>query len=136
MPFACYLYGMKIYTKTGDKGQTSLIGGTRIPKFHLRIECYGTVDELNSYIGLIRDQDIDQRRFKVSYIDPQGPAAKTELKVGDVIISVDGYDVTGARFVDGWTLMRAPPGTALKLGLARDTTMKLVLAEPIVTCWG
>ena len=49
---------MKIYTKTGDKGLTSLIGGTRVPKYHLRIESYGTVDELNSYIGLIRDQDI------------------------------------------------------------------------------
>jgi len=49
---------MKIYTKTGDKGETSLIGGTRVPKFHLRIESYGTVDELNSYIGLIQCQDI------------------------------------------------------------------------------
>src|SRR6202000_2863502 len=49
---------MKIYTKTGDKGYTSLIGGTRVPKHHIRIESYGTVDELNSYIGLIRDQDI------------------------------------------------------------------------------
>ncbi|HVV55810.1 MAG TPA: cob(I)yrinic acid a,c-diamide adenosyltransferase [Mucilaginibacter sp.] len=49
---------MKIYTKTGDKGLTSLIGGTRVPKHHLRIESYGTVDELNSWIGLIRDQDI------------------------------------------------------------------------------
>jgi len=46
---------MKIYTKTGDKGTTSLIGGTRVPKHHLRIETYGTVDELNSYIGMIRD---------------------------------------------------------------------------------
>lgn len=51
---------MKIYTKTGDKGQTSLIGGTRVPKHHIRIEAYGTVDELNSYIGLIRDQQIDE----------------------------------------------------------------------------
>lgn len=50
---------MKIYTKTGDKGKTSLFGGTRVPKYHLRIEAYGTVDELNSYIGLIRDQKID-----------------------------------------------------------------------------
>jgi cob(I)alamin adenosyltransferase len=49
---------MKIYTKTGDKGATSLIGGTRVPKHHIRIESYGTVDELNSYIGLISDQDI------------------------------------------------------------------------------
>jgi ATP:cob(I)alamin adenosyltransferase len=44
----------KIYTKTGDKGQTSLIGGVRVPKYHLRIESYGTVDELNSYIGLVK----------------------------------------------------------------------------------
>lgn len=51
---------MKIYTKTGDNGLTSLFGGTRVPKHHLRIEAYGTVDELNSYIGLIRDQEIEQ----------------------------------------------------------------------------
>jgi cob(I)alamin adenosyltransferase len=49
---------MKIYTKTGDKGFTSLIGGTRVAKHHIRIDSYGTVDELNSYIGLISDQDI------------------------------------------------------------------------------
>ena len=49
---------MKIYTKTGDKGTTALFGGTRVPKDHIRIESYGTVDELNSYIGLIRDQEI------------------------------------------------------------------------------
>src|ERR1700759_594593 len=47
---------MKIYTKTGDKGSTSLIGGTKVPKSHLRIESYGTVDELNSFIGLLNDQ--------------------------------------------------------------------------------
>ncbi|WP_291274309.1 cob(I)yrinic acid a,c-diamide adenosyltransferase [Flavobacterium sp.] len=50
---------MKVYTKTGDKGTTSLFGGARVPKHHLRIESYGTIDELNSYIGLIRDQDIN-----------------------------------------------------------------------------
>jgi len=52
---------MKIYTKTGDKGTTSLFGGTRVPKHHIRIESYGTVDELNSYIGLLRDQDTDEQ---------------------------------------------------------------------------
>ena len=52
---------MKIYTKTGDKGTTSLYGGTRVPKYNLRIEAYGTADELNSFIGLIRDQNIDDR---------------------------------------------------------------------------
>lgn len=51
---------MKVYTKTGDKGTTALFGGTRVPKHHIRIECYGTVDELNSYIGLIRDQEMNQ----------------------------------------------------------------------------
>lgn len=45
----------KIYTKTGDKGTTALIGGTRIPKSHIRIEAYGTVDELNSYLGILAD---------------------------------------------------------------------------------
>lgn len=51
----------KIYTKTGDKGETSLIGGTRVPKYHDRIEAYGTIDELISYLGLIRDQKINDR---------------------------------------------------------------------------
>ena len=50
---------MKIYTKTGDKGTTALFGGTRVPKHHIRIESYGTIDELNSHLGLIRDQDIN-----------------------------------------------------------------------------
>jgi cob(I)alamin adenosyltransferase len=50
---------MKIYTKKGDKGTTSLIGGTKVPKHHIRIEAYGTVDELNSWIGLVRDQQIE-----------------------------------------------------------------------------
>jgi cob(I)alamin adenosyltransferase len=45
----------KIYTKTGDKGETGLFGGARVPKSHIRVETYGTVDELNSYIGLLSD---------------------------------------------------------------------------------
>jgi len=51
---------MKIYTKKGDAGQTSLIGGTRVPKHHVRIEAYGTVDELNSWIGVLRDHSADE----------------------------------------------------------------------------
>lgn len=50
---------MKIYTKTGDQGTTALFGGTRVPKHHIRIESYGTVDELNSNIGLLRDQQME-----------------------------------------------------------------------------
>lgn len=56
---------MKIYTKTGDKGETSLIGGTRVPKHHIRIEAYGTIDELNSYIGLVRDHITDKNTFEL-----------------------------------------------------------------------
>jgi cob(I)alamin adenosyltransferase len=53
---------MKIYTKTGDKGSTSLLGGTRVSKAHLRIDSYGTVDELNAWIGMLRDQEVNQSR--------------------------------------------------------------------------
>lgn len=53
---------MKIYTKTGDSGTTSLLGGARVSKAHIRIEAYGTVDELNSYIGLLRDQEVNDPR--------------------------------------------------------------------------
>ena len=56
---------MKVYTKTGDSGTTALFGGTRVSKHHIRIESYGTVDELNSHIGLIRDQDISDLYKKV-----------------------------------------------------------------------
>ena len=56
------IYNMKVYTKTGDNGTTSLIGGTRLSKSHVRIEAYGTVDELNSYIGLLRDQPVNELR--------------------------------------------------------------------------
>lgn len=53
---------MKIYTKTGDQGITSLLGGVRVPKSDLRIDAYGTIDELNSYLGLLRDQKVNQKR--------------------------------------------------------------------------
>ncbi|MBC6365301.1 cob(I)yrinic acid a,c-diamide adenosyltransferase [Algoriphagus sp. AK58] len=53
---------MKIYTKTGDQGITSLLGGVRVPKSDLRIDAYGTIDELNSYLGLLRDQEVNKKR--------------------------------------------------------------------------
>jgi cob(I)alamin adenosyltransferase len=56
---------MKVYTKTGDTGTTALFGGTRVSKHHIRIESYGTVDELNSHIGLIRDQEINSHYKEV-----------------------------------------------------------------------
>lgn len=58
----------KVYTKTGDSGTTGLIGGTRVPKYHLRLEAYGTVDELNSYIGLIASSNIDSHSRDVLVI--------------------------------------------------------------------
>jgi cob(I)alamin adenosyltransferase len=60
----------KIYTKTGDSGSTSLIGGTKVPKSDLRIDTYGTVDELNSWIGLINDQ-LNSEEFKNELRDIQ-----------------------------------------------------------------
>jgi cob(I)alamin adenosyltransferase len=55
----------RIYTRTGDKGTTSLIGGTKVPKSHLRIEAYGTIDELNSHIGSDREQITDEGTKKI-----------------------------------------------------------------------
>lgn len=62
----------KIYTRTGDKGTTSLIGGTKVPKSHLRIESYGTIDELNSFIGLLRDQ--------LALLAPSGEPASAPIR--------------------------------------------------------
>ena len=73
---------MKIYTKTGDKGQTGLFGGKRVAKSHPRIEAYGTVDELNSYIGLIRFKDIQSH-----YQDVLGKAQNTLFDLGSILAS-------------------------------------------------
>ena len=76
---------IKIYTKTGDKGTTSLIGGTKVPKNDIRIETYGTVDELNSWIGLINDQLND-------------PVFKNELKeVQDRLFTIGSSLATDAE---------------------------------------
>lgn len=55
---------MKIYTKTGDEGYTALFGGTRVSKADLRINTYGTIDELNSYLGLLRDQEVNKNKLE------------------------------------------------------------------------
>jgi cob(I)alamin adenosyltransferase len=63
---------MKIYTRTGDDGSTSLAGGRRVPKYHLRIDAYGSVDELISWMGLLRDfRENDPRRDILIYIQDQ-----------------------------------------------------------------
>jgi cob(I)alamin adenosyltransferase len=86
---------MKIYTKTGDKGLTSLIGGVRVPKHHIRIESYGTVDELNSYLGLVKDvyqeahsastlSEIQDRLFTIGSHLASAPE-KAKMKVPDLL---------------------------------------------------
>lgn len=99
---------IRIYTKTGDKGETSLIGGTRVPKHHIRIEAYGTVDELNSHIGLVRDLitdkhkqfkllvEIQDRLFTMGSIlaaDPEKNKMKLpELYENDVVVLEEAID--------------------------------------------
>ena len=85
----------KIYTKTGDKGTTTLIGGTKVPKSHLRIEAYGTVDELNSFIGLVSDyqtdphtkkslNEIQDRLFTIGSSLACDPDKEPKLKIPDL----------------------------------------------------
>ena len=85
----------KIYTKTGDKGSTSLIGGLRVPKNHIRIEAYGTVDELNSYLGMVNDmagnatisewlREIQDRLFTVGSVLATNPDKEVKMKLPDV----------------------------------------------------
>jgi cob(I)alamin adenosyltransferase len=88
----------KIYTKTGDKGETGLFGGARVPKNHIRVEAYGTVDELNSYIGLLRDlvdtpqykavlKDIQDRLFNIGSVlasDPSKNMITPDIKLSDI----------------------------------------------------
>ena len=64
---------MKIYTKTGDKGITSLVGGTRVSKTHIRLEAYGTVDELNSNLGLLITYLLDGKRSEEHTSELQSP---------------------------------------------------------------
>jgi cob(I)alamin adenosyltransferase len=86
---------LKIYTKTGDKGTTSLIGGTKVLKSDLRIEAYGTVDELNSYTGLCRDlltdensravlQEVQDRLFTIGSSLACDPVKEPKMKIPDL----------------------------------------------------
>ncbi len=85
----------KIYTKTGDKGGTSLIGGVRVPKSHIRIDSYGTVDELNSYLGMVSDlganesisaaiREIQDRLFTIGSALATNPDGDVKMKLPDL----------------------------------------------------
>jgi len=101
---------MKIYTKTGDTGSTALFGGTRVKKYNLRIESYGTVDELNSYIGLIKDQDIsDINKSYLLKIQNElftlgamlaTPPEKETLKSGKQRLNIPKIDETSILFLE------------------------------------
>ncbi len=92
---------MKVYTKKGDTGTTQLIGGARVPKHHLRIACYGTVDELNAFTGMVCDQlqdplqqtllrEIQDRLFTIGSSLASDPAGThmilPDLKPGDLLV--------------------------------------------------
>ena len=100
----------KIYTKTGDTGETALFGGARVPKNHYRVEAYGTVDELNSYIGLLRDligtteyrmvlKEIQDRLFTVGAMlasDPSKAMMTPDVKVEDIELLENQIDTMEA----------------------------------------
>ncbi len=101
---------MKIYTKTGDNGTTALFGGTRVKKYNSRIESYGTVDELNSYLGLIKDQEISDEA-KASLLKIQNelftlgamlatPPEKETLKNGEERLNIPKIDDTSILFLE------------------------------------
>ena len=101
----------KIYTKTGDKGETSLFGGARVPKSHVRVEAYGTVDELNSYIGLLTDliitpqykavlKEIQDRLFTIGSIlatEPSKQMKTPDLKNEDIQLLENEIDTMDAE---------------------------------------
>lgn len=83
----------KVYTRTGDKGQTGLAGGQRVPKDHLRIEAYGTVDELNAVIGLTRSfaKDLPQKVSQAKRLDAELHRIQNRLfDVGAILATVPG----------------------------------------------
>jgi cob(I)alamin adenosyltransferase len=96
---------MKIYTKTGDQGTTSLFGGKRVSKADLRIDAYGTVDELNSFMGLIRDQDVNQKRK-------------------DVLVKIQN-----TLFIIGSTLATEPGNTKAKIPSLQEADIVLLEKE-------
>ena len=101
---------MKIYTKTGDQGKTSLYGGTRVKKSNLRIDAYGTVDELNSYIGLVKDQ-LEDKEVIIDLLRIQNklfalgamlatPLDKEKLKDGSDRLKIEKIEATEIQYLE------------------------------------
>lgn len=98
---------MKVYTKTGDQGTTALFGGKRVSKADLRIDAYGTVDELNSWIGLLRDQPVNQ-----------APARKALL-----------IEIQDRLFTMGSMLAAEPGNSKIKIPVLAETDVQLLEKE-------
>ena len=134
---------MKIYTKAGDLGSTSLIGGTRVPKSHIRIESYGTVDELNSFIGLLSDllthaeiktvlKEVQDRLFTVGSslaCDPEKePLMKIpDLKEADIVFLENEIDKEWSK----WKLSRTLQSRRIKLTLGDLQLFFLIIFKMI-----
>lgn len=102
---------MKIYTKTGDKGTTALFGGTRVSKHHIRINSYGTVDELNSWLGYLRDQQLEEHDKEIllaiqNHLFTLGAMlatdpAKAKLKSGKERLNIPLIDKDDVALLEG-----------------------------------
>jgi hypothetical protein len=102
-----------------------------LPVVHRRVKHGDPVGELGvHWAQQPPGTPIDERVQKAAWIDPAGPAAKSGLVVGDVVVSVDGVDITGAGSMNAWLLLQAPPDTTIRLGLARGATVSVTLAPP------
>ena len=87
---------MKIYTKTGDQGETSLFGGGRVPKHHLRVEAYGTIDEVNSFLGVARGSRTEQAGRSMAGTGAE-PAFLSRVRPGHAASSQDRLDHARSR---------------------------------------
>jgi len=115
---------MKIYTKTGDDGTTALYGGTRVAKHHIRIDSYGTVDELNSWLGLIRDQKID------------GSSKRLLAQIQDKLFTVGAIlatDPEKAQLKNGRERLNIPKIGKADITLLEDEMDKMDAALPPMT---
>lgn len=126
----------KIYTKTGDKGKTSLIGGTKVEKSHIRIEAYGTVDELNSHVGFSHDQisdehnrtiliEVQDRLFTIGSALACDPEKEPKLKIPDLKeTDIQLLENEIDRMTD-----QIPPMTAFILPVGHTTVSALHIAR-------
>ncbi len=101
-----------------------------LPVVKLRIRGSEETGVLGVELAFPAGTEFEDRTLEVRAIDPKGPAARTDLRVGDVVATIDGVDARGANLPLAYALLAAPPGTKIALGLARGGTVTIVLAAP------